>query len=121
MRLTARAWIVLAWISGVGGSVILAAAFRWFVRTRQHPEPWKPSPVLIAHGIYRFTRNPMYLGMAGWQAAIGFWQRNLWMVGGIVASLAGVYYVAVRHEEAYLERRFGDAYREYLRTVRRWL
>src|SRR5260370_753983 len=51
---------VLILIIGLG---FIASARMLFMRTGQHPAPWKPSPELILKGPYRFTRNPMYLGI----------------------------------------------------------
>lgn len=103
------------------GVALLVASLLHFFRTRQDPEPWKPTPELIDVGIYRWTRNPMYLGMAFLQVAAGIWKSSVWVLLALVASMLGVYYLAIRHEEAYLERKFGDAYRAYKAAVPRWL
>lgn len=107
-------------VAGAGASLI-AAALGLFRRTGQNPEPWKPTPEIIATGVYRFTRNPMYLGMALLQAGIGIGLANAWVVALAPLSLAVVQAIAVRHEEAYLERKFGAAYLAYKESVRRWL
>src|ERR1043165_1148092 len=44
------------------GIALMAWAVNLFRKTGQEPEPWKPSPVMISNGPYRFTRNPMYIG-----------------------------------------------------------
>lgn len=106
---------------GAAGVALAAAALGLFRRTGQDPKPWKPTPEIVATGVYRFTRNPMYLGMTLLQAGIGIGLANAWVVGLAPVSLAVVYATAVRHEEAYLERKFGDAYRTYKASVRRWL
>jgi len=114
-------WQSLAGLTLLWGCWLTGSAFLWFLRTKQNPEPWAPSPELIVEGIYRLTRNPMYIGMAGWQMAWGFFQQNLWIVLLTPLSLLGVYFVAVRHEEEYLEEKFEEAFVEYKMTVRRWL
>jgi protein-S-isoprenylcysteine O-methyltransferase Ste14 len=112
---------------GVGGAAagsgvaLVAAALGLFRRTGQRPEPWTPTPVILSSGVYRYTRNPMYLGMALLQAGIGIGLANAWVVALAPVSLAIVYAIAVRHEEAYLERKFGAAYLAYKASVRRWL
>ena len=63
----------------------------------------------------------MYVGMALLQAAVGLWQSNGWILVFLPLALFGVFLTAIRHEEAYLERKFGDAYRSYRSSVRRWL
>ena len=114
--------------SAIGGIVILLAGLglaassrRLHKRTGQNPAPWKPTPELIFDGPYRFTRNPMYLGVTILQAGLGIALNNLWIVAFAAAALATVHVVAVRPEERYLSEKFGEPYREYLRKVRRYL
>jgi len=103
------------------GLALIAAAIGLFRRSGQNPEPWKPTPEVVSGGVYRITRNPMYVGMAWIQLGIGIGAQNGWILLLVPVSLAGVYAVAVRHEEAYLERKFGAGYLAYRRSVRRWL
>ncbi len=111
----------------VGGALLVACAlalgggaFGLFKKSGQDPAPWKESPSLVVAGPYRFMRNPMYVGMLMLQLGIGWLVDNSWIVyGGPIASLV-VHYAAVLPEEAYLEEKFGDAYREYKKTVRRY-
>ena len=108
-------------VPGAAGLAMLAYAAGLFVRSGQNPEPWKTTPSMVVSGIYRWTRNPMYVGMALVQVGIGIWLNNLWMVLLTAASLWCVYRIAVMPEEAYLEEKFGDEYRRYKQAVRRWL
>jgi protein-S-isoprenylcysteine O-methyltransferase Ste14 len=103
---------------GVG---LIASARVWFVRTRQSPVPWKPTPELIFSGPYRFTRNPMYVGMTSIVIGLGVAAGNLWISLLAPLALLGVHFIAVRPEERYLSEKFGDAYRQYLARVRRYL
>jgi protein-S-isoprenylcysteine O-methyltransferase Ste14 len=113
-------------IAGAAGAVLagvalLAGALGLFRRTGQDPKPWKSTPEIISTGVYQRTRNPMYVGMALLQAGIAIGWANVWILALVPVVLAVVYATAIRHEEAYLERKFGDAYRAYKRSVRRWL
>jgi protein-S-isoprenylcysteine O-methyltransferase Ste14 len=103
------------------GLALLAGALGLFRRTGQDPKPWKSTPEILSTGVYRFTRNPMYLGMALLQTAIGVGWANGWVVALVPGVLAVVHASAIRHEEAYLERKFGDTYLGYKSSVRRWL
>ena len=103
------------------GIALIAAALRLFVRSGQEPEPWKSTPEIIATGIYRFTRNPMYVGMGLLQAGIGVALANGWVVAFVPLTWLAIYWIAIRHEEAYLERKFGRVYTDYKESVRRWL
>lgn len=104
--------------AGVG---LMAAAFGLFRRTGQDPKPWKATPEIISTGIYRWTRNPMYVSMALLQIGIGLGLANGWIIALVPPVLVVVYLTAIRHEEAYLARKFGDAYLEYKAAVRRWI
>lgn len=103
------------------GVALVAAAIGLFRRTGQDPKPWESTPEIISTGIYRVTRNPMYVGMALLQASIGIGFANGWILALVPVVLVLIYTIAIRHEEAYLERKFGAAYLDYKRSVRRWL
>jgi len=103
------------------GTALIASAIRLFVRSGQDPKPWESTPAIIATGVYRFTRNPMYLGMGALQAGIGVALANGWVVALVSVTWLVIYFIAIRHEEAYLERKFGSVYIDYKSTVRRWL
>jgi protein-S-isoprenylcysteine O-methyltransferase Ste14 len=103
------------------GTVIMVGAIGLFRRTGQDPKPWKTTPEVVSTGVYRYTRNPMYVGMALFQIAIGIGFANGWTLALVPPVLVIIYAMAIRHEEAYLERKFGDGYTEYKKSVRRWL
>ena len=107
--------------TALAGLALIGSAMNLFKGTSQDPKPWKATPEIISTGIYRFTRNPMYVGLALLQTAIGVGVANGWIVLLIPVVLALVYATAIRHEEAYLVRKFGDAYLDYKRSVRRWI
>jgi protein-S-isoprenylcysteine O-methyltransferase Ste14 len=116
------------WIRIVLGAIILGAGFvlalgamKRFVATGQRPEPWEPTPEIVESGPFRFTRNPMYVGMVLFCVAIGVMLANGWILILSPLCALGIRYVAIRHEEAYLERKFGEQYLAYKRNVRRWL
>jgi protein-S-isoprenylcysteine O-methyltransferase Ste14 len=96
-------------------------AFALMRRSGQNPAPWTSTPELLGGGVYRVSRNPMYVGMALLQTAIGVGAANGWILLLVPVALAAVYATAVRHEEAYLERKFGEPYLAYKRRVRRWI
>ena len=63
----------------------------------------------------------MYVSMALFQSAIAIGLGNLWILLLVPLVCVFVHITAIRYEEAYLERKFGDAYLDYKRSVRRWL
>lgn len=113
--------IAAAAVGGIIGLILMGGAIGLFRRTGQDPKPWAPTPEIISTGVYGITRNPMYVGMALVQAAIGIGLGNLWILILVPVSLTIVYQSAVRHEEAYLERKFGEPYTRYKAKVRRWV
>src|SRR5262245_20356906 len=114
---------------GITGGVILvviavaiiASAFSLFKRTGQDPAPCAPSPELILQGPYRFTRNPMYVGLTLLQVGVGLGFNNLWIALFAPLSLLTTHFVAVLPEERYLSEKFGDSYKTYLTRVRRYI
>lgn len=113
--------IALTLAAAAPAVVLLAGAIGLFRRTGQDPKPWEPTPAIISTGVYRFTRNPMYVGLACLQLAIGFGLANGWIILLVPVVLAIVHVTAIRHEEAYLERKFQDEYARYKTSVRRWI
>ena len=103
------------------GFAEIAWAFVVMRRTSQDPDPRKPSPELIPQGPYRYSRNPMYVGMTLIQAGIGVALGNLWILLLLVPTLAILQRAVIEKEEAYLQRKFGDSYLRYRNSVRRWL
>jgi protein-S-isoprenylcysteine O-methyltransferase Ste14 len=103
------------------GIFLVSGAMGLFRKTGQDPKPWKSTPEILSTGVYRHTRNPMYVGMALLQTSIALGWANGWILAFVPVSLAIVQVTAVRHEEAYLERKFGKIYLAYKRSVRRWL
>lgn len=80
-----------------------------------------PTTAIVQAGPYRFTRNPIYLGMFLGLVGLAIAFDSLWLLGTLVPFAFVIRYGVVAREEAYLERKFGDAYRHYRARVRRWL
>jgi protein-S-isoprenylcysteine O-methyltransferase Ste14 len=92
-----------------------------FRRARTGVVPFSEATVLVTAGPYRFTRNPMYLGMVGILAGTAIWLGSVtpWLVlPPFIAIIAERF---ILREEAMLEGVFGERYREYRGAVRRWL
>ena len=108
--------VVAASILGLGLYPVLL-----FRASGQSVIPWKETPEILIRGPYRFTRNPMYLQMV--LVCIGFtiMLANGWILALTPVAAWALCRFAIRHEEAYLEAKFGEPYREYKRRVRRWI
>ena len=112
---------ILGAILFIGGFALGFPALRGMLRAKTTPNPHRPTTALVRNATYRFTRNPMYLGMALVYAglAIGF-------DGPIAFALLPLVLIAIQtqviaREERYLEAKFGDDSRRYKAEVRRWL
>jgi protein-S-isoprenylcysteine O-methyltransferase Ste14 len=114
-------------IGRVAGMLLVALGFVGFAgvlafrRAGTSPNPWTPSSALVISGIYRWTRNPMYLGFTLLYLGISAWVDTLWPLLPLPIVLVVMRRGVVAREEAYLEARFGDEYRRYLAAVRRWI
>lgn len=105
--------------------VIGAAGLLWCVRDflvagRGTLAPWDPPHRLVVVGLYRVSRNPMYLAvlvlLAGWTVTFGSWP-----LAGYSAVVAVAFHLrVVLGEEPWLEREFGDQWRGYAARVPRW-
>lgn len=101
-------------------SLIISARI-WFTRTGQSRFPWKPTPQLILQGPYRFTRNPMYVGVTIFLIGLGLGLNNIWISLFAAPALLVVHFIAVLPEERYLTEKFGESYRSFLSRVRRYI
>ncbi len=84
-------------------------------------DPTGPANALATGGIYQWTRNPMYLGALMAFTGLGLALQWTWLLVLSVPLAVALQRLAIRPEEAYLERRFGAAYLDYKARVRRWL
>jgi protein-S-isoprenylcysteine O-methyltransferase Ste14 len=113
--------ILLGWVLGGAGFALAASAIVLFRRAGTSPVPIQPTTALVVRGPYRFTRNPMYLGLATLYAGVALIVDSLWPLLVLPVVLVVIRWLVIAREEAYLERKFGDAYRAYTTRVRRWL
>jgi protein-S-isoprenylcysteine O-methyltransferase Ste14 len=113
-----------AWVGG--GLFVLGVALAvWAIVTIRKAgtqfDVYKPTAAIVENGPYRFTRNPIYLGMFLGLAGIAIGFDDLWVLAMLVPFYFVIRHGVVAREEAYLERKFGTVYRSYKSRVRRWL
>ena len=94
---------------------------RAFGRADTAIRPLEESTAMVTHGLYRFTRNPMYLGMI--QVLMGvcvlLGSLSPWLlIPGFILIIRNVF---ILREEAMMDRIFGEQYRSYRSSVRRWV
>jgi protein-S-isoprenylcysteine O-methyltransferase Ste14 len=108
----------------IGGALWLAldgAAMLFFRRAGTSMVPFNPTTALVTSGPYRRTRNPMYLGMAFLYIALALAFGVIWALIVLPLVIAAVDQLVIAREEAYLVRKFGQPYCDYMARVRRWL
>ena len=103
------------------GLVLEGWAAGLFKRARTDVLPWKASTALVTTGLYRFSRNPIYLGYTITYVGLGVGLDSPMALTFVLPSLIVMERFVIAREEAYLETRFGSAYSAYRETVRRWL
>lgn len=105
------------------GLGILLSSVDLFRRNKTTVNPLKPdkASALVTTGLYQFSRNPMYLGMA--LVLVGFaWMWAHWYAAvPIVIFVAYMTQFQIKPEEAALEQKFGQAFEVYKARVRRWI
>lgn len=113
----------IAFAVGAIGLSLDAIALVHFLRSRTTVNPLKPdsASALVTGGIYRFTRNPMYLGLATLLLAWAIYLGNLAALAGVPLFILYMNRFQIAPEERALEARFGAEYRLYRARVRRWL
>ena len=105
------------------GVVVAVAGVLEFRRARTTVNPTTPQAAssMVRSGIYRYTRNPMYLGMLLVLAALAAWLANPAAGAVLPAFLLYINRYQIEPEERILARLFGDEFDAYRRSVRRWL
>ena len=110
------AFIVLA-----ASGALIAWAFVEFRKAGTSIYPRQPTVALITSGPFRFSRNPSYLSLSLLYLGIGIALDSVWVLGMIVPVLVAMHVTVILREERYLEGKFGEDYRRYKVSVRRWL
>ena len=114
-------WPIAGWaVIGVG-VLILVVGWVQFFRAETNILHDRPATHVIQSGLYRFSRNPIYVSALLLQLGIAFLMNNLWIVLLLPVSKRVLDKYVIAREEAYLERAFGEIYLDYRRSVRRWL
>lgn len=94
---------------------------RSFHRVETNIEPWKPTNKIISTGFYAYSRNPIYIALCLVSIGLGILFNSFWILISFIPSIVIVYYIAIKKEEVYLEKKFGEEYNLYKKKVRRWL
>jgi protein-S-isoprenylcysteine O-methyltransferase Ste14 len=103
------------------GFVLAGFSARAFHRAGTNVVPGQPATVLVTYGPYYVTRNPIYIGFVLVYFGLSIILTSVWVLLLLIPVLMILQRGVIEPEEAYLERKFGDAYRRYKARVPRWL
>ncbi len=99
----------------------MATAIRQFRAAGTNVETWRPTEAIVTRGVYARTRNPIYLAMLAIYTGIALGVDSAWLLALVIPLALVLRYGVIAREERYLEAKFGEPYRAYRATVRRWL
>lgn len=105
----------------VMAGIIMVTTTRLMLRKKTDPRPDRPTTTLVTEGLFRYSRNPLYLSLVMVFAGIAVYANSLWLAFLTPVFWMGLERAAVLREESYLEGKFGDEYLRYKTSVRRWL
>lgn len=113
----------LSWFIFAFGLCIGIIAIYYFRKARTTADPLKPEKAsqLVINGIYKFTRNPMYLGMFFILLAFAVRIGNLYSFTVLVLYIWYITIFQIKPEEEALNKLFGKTYTNYCKKVRRWI
>jgi len=117
-------WSTRQWIGGAMillGMAVVVDCTRRFRRAGTNVETGRPTTAIVDSGLYRYSRNPIYLGLSTIHLGVAVADNNAWLPVLLVPVLAILRFGVVAREEIYLERKFGPQYVAYKARVRRWL
>ena len=119
--LPAMPWFAAAVAAAGIGAILAGSAAFCRHHTTANPHTPGKSRLIVADGIYRFSRNPMYLGMALLLAAWALHLAQTAAWAGVAVFAAWIPRFQIIPEERILTGKFDDAYRAYCRRTRRWI
>jgi protein-S-isoprenylcysteine O-methyltransferase Ste14 len=105
----------------VAGLMLMLWGLLTFARAKTGIIPIHPATQIVSHGPYRFTRNPMYTGMAAAYLGGAFIMNSGWAFVMLPLVMLALYRFIIQREEKYLSAAFPDDYARYRERVRRWL
>lgn len=111
----------LGWPLVAAGLAVGLLGFRELKRAQTNVDPYKPATAVVSEGPYRYTRNPLYVGMTLMYTGFAARANALPPVLLLPAVLAVMRRGVIEREERYLEGKFGEEYLRYKSRVRRWI
>lgn len=113
--------VVSGWLLTGLSLALLAVALITFLRHRTGIYPNQPATGIVRSGLYRFSRNPMYVALAILYVGIVLLTNLLWPLLLLPLVLVVLQRAVIAREERYLKEAFGESYEQYCHQVRRWI
>lgn len=107
-------------LAGIG-FLLGILAFYSFMKARTTLDPHGSVKTVVSTGIYRITRNPIYLGMVLMLVGFPLTFGNVWGIPLTPVFILLMNKLVIEHEEVYLAKKFGEGYTGYKSRVKRWL
>jgi len=113
-------WLALPfWVAGV--AILCWCAVDFVRKGHGTPAPIEPPKELVAGGLYRFVRNPMYVGVLLTAVGHSFWFGSFWLAGYALFLWLVFHGFVTFYEEPHLHKTFGTTYEQYCKAVPRWM
>jgi protein-S-isoprenylcysteine O-methyltransferase Ste14 len=119
LALVPRFWIGVALFAAA--VLLMAWSGKVFRNAHTQVNITRPATTIVDTGPYRFSRNPIYVGMFAGMIAFAMFFGSFWPLIALVIVYFVIQFGVVAREESYLERKFGSVYLGYKGQVRRWL
>lgn len=110
---------IFIFVAGV--AIYIWCAGDFISKGKGTPAPYDPSKALVAQGLYRFTRNPMYIGVLTVIAGEALFFKSIALVIYALAVWLLFHLRVTLYEEPTLKTLFGESFDDYCRRVPRWL
>ena len=105
----------------IGGVTLLWCFWNFLVKGRGTPAPIDPPKELVVTGLYRYIRNPMYVGVLMIIIGHFLWFKTIWMIVYAAVVFLAFYLFVTLYEEPHLKKTFGATYEDYTNKVSRWI
>jgi len=103
------------------GSLVIIYSKQALSKQGQPSAPSVATTTIVDGGMFRYSRNPLYAGLATCYCGLSFAIDNAWLLALLPITLIAIQIALIAPEEHYLEEKFGDEYRAYKKRVRRWI
>jgi len=105
----------------LGGVTVLWCYWNFTFKGYGTPAPIEPPKQLVTTGLYRYVRNPIYVGALIIIVGYFLWFKSIWMFAYAVAFFLFVHMLVILYEEPTLRGKFGAEYENYCKSVPRWI